>query len=174
MAKSAEDFAAELLIPIAAIAAVIFFIQKILEWIWKLVVPYAVPVLWGVGVLSSLGVVFFIIFARAGMVRYALKSFVFMLGCLGIFGVVVYCGNTDRLPWAQAIVDSMRCILEHPIISCAIVGAFLVLAVVIPIPGLGPVWLNKAKREFLRGVEDGMNDETLANVDGSVSSQEKN
>ena len=152
MAKSAEDFAAELLVPIAAIAAVIFFIQKILEWIWKLVVPYAVPVLWGVGVLSLLGVVCFIIFARAGMVRYALKSFVFMLGCLGIFGVVVYCGNTDRLPWAQAIVDSMRCIVEHPIISCAI----------------------EAKREFLRGVEDGMNDETLANVDSSVSSQEKN
>lgn len=166
MAKSAEDFAAELLIPIAAIAAVIFFIQKILEWIWNAVVPYAVPVLWGVGVLSALGGVCFILFARAGMGRSALKSFVFMLSCLGIFGVVVYCGNNDRLPWAQTIVDSMSWIVEHPIISCVTIGVLLVLAVTIPIPGFGPAWLNKAKREFMRGVEAGMGDET--------SIQEKN
>ena len=174
MAKSAEDFAAELLIPIAAIAAVIFFIQKILEWIWKAVVPYAIPVLWGVGVLSALGVVCFIIFARAGMVRSALKAFVFMLSCLGIFGVLVYCGNNDGLPWAQTIVDSMSWIVERPIISCVTVGVFLVLAVTIPIPGFGPVWLNKAKHEFMRGVEDGMRDGASAKTDGSVSLQEKN
>ena len=174
MAKSAEDFAAELLIPIAAIAAVIFFIQKILEWIWKAVVPHAVPILWGVGVLSALGVVCFIIFARAGMVRSALKAFVFMLSCLGIFGVLVYCGNNDGLPWAQTIVDSMSWIVERPIISCVTVGVFLVLAVTIPIPGFGPVWLNKAKHEFMRVVEDGMRDEgTSAKTDGSTSLQEK-
>lgn len=174
MAKSTEDFAAAILVPIAATATVIFFIQKILACIWKSVVLYAVPILWGVGVLLALGVVCFIIFARAGMVRSALKSFVFMLGCLGMFGVVVYCGNNDGLPWARVIVDSMRWILEHPTISCVIVGVFLVLAVVIPIPGFGPVWLNNAKREFMRGVEDGMRDETPANADCSVPPQEKN
>ena len=165
MAKSAEEFAAELLIPIAAIAAVIFFIQKILEWIWKSVAPYAVSVLWGVSVLFAFGVVCFILFARAGMVRFALKSFVFSLCCFGIFGVIVYCGNSDGLSWALTIVDSVRWIMEHPIISCAIVGAFLVLAVTIPIPGFGPAWLNKAKREFVRGVEDGIEDETPEKVD---------
>ena len=158
MAKSIEDFAAELMVPIAAIAVVIFFIQKIIECIWKAVVPYAVPVLWGVGALLVLGVVCFIIFARAGMVRSALKSCIFMLSCLGIFGVVVYCGSKDGLPWAQAIVDLMRWIIEHPIFSCVIVGVFLVLAVTIPIPGFGPVWFNKARSEFMRGVEDGEKD----------------
>ena len=174
MAKSAEEFAAELLIPIAAIGVVIFFIQKILEWIWKSVAPYAVSVLWGVGGLFTLGVVCFILFTRAGMVRSALKSFVFSLCCFGIFGVIVYCGNNDRLSWAQAIVDSMYWIIEHPIISCVIVGVFLVLAVTIPIPGFGPVWLNKAKREFMCGVEDGIGDEKPLKVDCSASLQEPN
>lgn len=174
MAKSLEDFAGELLLPIAAIAAVIFFIQKILEWIWKSVVQYAVPVLWGVGVILALGIVCFIIFARAGMVKSALKSFVFMLGSFAILGVVVHCGNNDGLPWAHAIVDSMRWILEHPIISCVTVGVLLAFAVAIPIPGFGPVWLNKAKREFMRGVEDGMRDQTLERADSSASLQEKN
>ena len=166
MAKSAEEFAAGLLIPIAALAAVIFFIQKILEWIWRSVAPYAVSVLWGVVVLFALGVVCFILFARAGMVRSALKSFVFSLCCLGISGVIVYCGNSDGLSWARAIVDSMCWIVEHPIISCVTIGVLLVFAVTIPIPGFGPAWLNKAKREFMRGVEAGMGDET--------SIQEKN
>jgi hypothetical protein len=52
----------------------------------------------------------------------------------------------------------MRWILEHPIIACVIVVVFLVIAVSIPIPGFGPVWHSKAKREFMRGVEDGMKD----------------
>ena len=165
MAKSAEDLAAGILLPIAVIAAVIFFIQKILEWIWKSIAPCAVPVLWGGVVLFAFGLVCFIVFARAGKIRSALKSFVFSLCCIGIIGALVYCGNKDGLSWAQAIVDSMHWIMEHPMISCAMVGVFLLLAVIVPIPGLGPVWFNKAKCEFMRGVEDGMREETPGKAD---------
>ena len=157
MANSAEEFAAELLIPIAAFAAVIFFIQKILEWIWKSIVPYAIPILWISGILFTLGVLCFILFKRAGMNRQAWKSLIFSLWCLGAFGVVVYCGNDDKLPWALNIVDSTSWVIDHPVITGISIVVMLTLAVTIPIPGLDPVRSN-AKSEFMRGFEDGMKD----------------
>lgn len=155
MAKSTEEFMAELLIPIAAIGVVFFFVQKILEWIWKSIAPYAIPILWVAGILFTLGIVFFILFKRAGMNRSAWKSLSFTFFCFGVFGVVVYCGYNDELQWAQTIVDSMSWIIKHPIITGISVVVFLILAVTVPIPGLGPV-RSTIKSEFMRGMEEGM------------------
>lgn len=154
VANSSEDFAAELLIPIAAFAAVIFVIQKILGWLWRSIVPYAIPILWISGILFALGVLCFILFKRAGMNRQAWKSLIFSLWCLGSLGVVVYCGNDDKLPWALNIVDSTSWVLEHPVVVGVCIVVMLILAVTIPIHGLGPERSN-VKREFIRGLEDG-------------------
>lgn len=51
MADTAEEMAAKLLIPVAAVAVVVFFIQKILGWVWNSISPYAVPILWVAGLL---------------------------------------------------------------------------------------------------------------------------
>lgn len=158
MAKSAEDFAAELLIPIAAIAAVVFFIQKIIEWIWKSIAPHAIPILWGAGMLFVIGIACFILFMRAGKNRVAWKSFAFALWCAGIFGIVVYGGKSDGMPWARQIVESTSWVIEHPVITCIAVVVFLILAVTIPVPGLGRS-RSTANSEFMRGFEDGKNDQ---------------
>ncbi len=162
MAQSSEDFAAELLakllFPIVAVAAVIFFVQKILEWVWKSIVPYAIPILWISGILFVLGMLCFIVFKRAGTNQQAWKSLIFSIWCLGTFGVVVYCGNDDKLPWARNIVDSTSWVIEHPVITGVCVVVMLILAVTIPLPGLGPVRSN-AKSEFMRGFEDGMKED---------------
>lgn len=156
MAKTAEDFASELLMPIFAIGVGIFFLQKILQWAWEVAAPHAIPILWVTGVLFLIGIICFVLFMRTGLYRKASKSFVFSLGCLGVFGLVVYYGSNDKLLWAQQIIESIHWIIENPIVTCIIIFVILILAVTIPIPGWGPVWMNKVKSEFQRGMEEGM------------------
>ena len=154
MAKSMEDLAAEILIPIGAIAVVVFFIQKIVEWIWMSIAPYAIPILWSTGILFLVGIVCFILFMRAGMNRAAWKAFAFAIWCAGAFGIVVYGGKSDGSPWARQIVESTSWVIEHPVFACIAVVVFLILAVTIPIPGLGHS-RSTANSEFMRGFENG-------------------
>ena len=158
MAETAEEFAIKLMAPLAAIAIVLFFIRKILGWVWISIVPYAIPVLWVLGILFALGVFCFIFFMRAGMNRFGWKMLVFSLECLGAFGVVVYCGNDDKLPWARRIVDSMSWAIDHPVIVGIGIIAFLTLAVTLPLPGLGHSRCI-ANSDFMRGFEEGKKDQ---------------
>ena len=162
MAKTAEEFAAGLLIPIAAIAVVVFFIQKILEWIWETVAPHAIPILWGSGILFAVGIVCFVLLMRAGASRAAWKALVFALWCFIAFGAVVYCGNNEKLPWARQIMESTSWVIAHPLVTGIVVIVLLILAVTLPLPGLGRS-LCFSKSEFRRGFEDGQ---------GNVSEEE--
>ena len=154
MAKTAEEFAAELMIPIAAIVAVIFFIQKILEWIWGAIAPHAIPILWGSGILFAVGIVCFVLLMRAGSSRAAWKALVFAFFCFAAFYIVVYAGNDEKQPWARQIIETTSWVRDHPIITGVAVIVLLVLAVTLPLPGLGRSRCF-ANSEFMRGFEDG-------------------
>ena len=114
----------------------------------------------------------FVLFMRAGMHRSALKSLVFSLFWLGMFGIIVYCGNSDKQPWALKIVSSMSWVIAHPVISGVIAFVVLILAVIIPIVGFGRVW-SAGKREFMLGFESGVGDETPADADSPASIRRK-
>lgn len=157
MAETAEDFVMKLFTPIVAIASVVFFIQKIIEWIWRAIVPHAIPILWGAGILFALGIACFVLLMRAGSNRAAWKALVFSLWCFAVFGAVVYGGNNEKLPWARQILESASWTIDHPIITGIVVIIILILAVMLPLPILGRSRCF-ANSEFMRGFEEGQRD----------------
>lgn len=140
MANNAEELAQELLFPIFGYALMIVLFLKFLEWILKtIILPHAIPILWTLGMLLALGIICFVCFKRAGNNREACKSLILSVCCAVAFGGVVYFGYDDKLLWACKIVDSTSWVIEHPVIAGVCIVVMLILAVTIPIPGLGPV-----------------------------------
>lgn len=117
MAETIEEFIGrKLLVPIAAVGAVVLFIGKVLGWIWGVILSFGVPILCITGIL-------FLCFWVIMFFSMRKRKYGEVGGCLvlvfisgGVFSAVLAGGYHEKFPWAQRIVDTIGWAGEHPVL----------------------------------------------------------